>query len=211
MGMELVRNQTLERIKTLMQENGSSDFRLPSERDLAVRLGVSRTSVREALRTLTNQGLLETRRGAGTRVARTTRPVLENAFEFLLMRTEPSLLDLYETRELIEVYLAGRAAERRTDSDLARIEEALRAMGDGRADPTDLGGPNLRFHMAIAAAAHNPILAEIIACLYAGIHARVATAKTASRRPGAAAPWRKTCSSTTPCWAMMSRGSSTAP
>jgi DNA-binding FadR family transcriptional regulator len=132
--------------------------------------------VREALRTLTHQGILETRHGAGTQVAQDPAPALETAFEFLLVRARPSLLDLYDTRELIEVYLAGRAAERRSEEELAAIEGALRAMGDGSADPTDLRGPNLRFHRAVAAAAHNTVLAEILACLYNGIRARIEAA-----------------------------------
>lgn len=172
---ELVRDKALRQIQALLRENPGPAYRLPGERELAERLGVSRPSVREALRTLAQQGMLRTRHGAGTQAAG-GGAALEAAFGALLAQVEPPLLDLYETRELLEVYLAGRAAERRTEAELAQIEVALRALGDGLADPIERHGPNLRFHLAIAAAAHNPVLSEILSCLYAGIHARVEAA-----------------------------------
>jgi len=102
--------------------------RLPSERELSRKLRVSRPSLREALRTLELMGVVDTRHGSGTHVAESGTDVLKAPLEFLFMLDRPSIEDLVETRSLLEVYLAGRAAERRTEKDLAALESALKDM-----------------------------------------------------------------------------------
>src|SRR3712207_1208577 len=99
--------------------------RLPSERELAERLGVSRASVRQAIVALEVQGILEVKHGEGTflRSARVdTLPIAELAD---LKRRLPDILD---AREAIEVKLAELAAERRTKSDLKAIHAAISKM-----------------------------------------------------------------------------------
>lgn len=162
----------IEQIKALVRSNQyRPSSRLPSERDLAEQLGVSRPSVREALRTLAIMGVLETQHGSGTRVSDSSANVLKAPFEFLMLLEQPTIFELYETRELIEVYLAGRAAERRTPDDLAAIECALADMRQGISDPASMTDPNVRFHQAVAAAAHNPVLERIMSCIHDGIRA----------------------------------------
>ena len=157
----------LGQLKGLIRQNRFGDGRrLPSERDLATQLGVSRPSVREALRTLELMGVVDTRHGSGTQVADSGLNVLQAPFEFLLALDRPTIAHLHETRTLLEIHLAGRAAERRSDSDLAAMEAALRDM---RAKP-GVTEPDHRFHQAVAVAAHNSILLRIMTSLSRSIY-----------------------------------------
>jgi len=151
-------------IKGLIREGGGR--RLPSERALAVQLGVSRPSVREALRTLELMGVVDTRHGSGSQVAASGLNVLRAPFEFLLALDQPTIAHLHETRTLLEIHLAGRAAEMRTDADLAAMEAAVRDM---REKP-GVTEPDHRFHQAVAVAAHNPILLRIMTSLSRSIY-----------------------------------------
>ena len=148
--------------------------RLLSERDLAIRLEVSRASVRQAIATLTERGALETRQGAGTTVASGGNNVFRAPFETLLLLDAPSLAELYEVRELVEVHLAGRAAEHRTDADLATILAALDAMHDTVDTPASQIDPNVAFHEAVAHAAHLPLLTHFVVSLHDSLRAAVA-------------------------------------
>lgn len=151
---------------------------LPPERDLARELQVSRASVREALRTLSIMGVLETRHGSGSHVADSSVNVLRTSFQCMLILDRPTMEDLYETRELLEVHLAGRAAERRTEADLVAIEAAYRdllaARGSGGAPDSVLWvEANARFHEAIARAGHCPVLERFMSCIHDGIRATI--------------------------------------
>ena len=150
----------LERIQALLRESPGAV--LPGERDLARRLGVSRPSVREALRTLERLGVLDVRHGSGTRAASSGADVLRTPLAFLLALDRPSIEELHETRTLLEVHLAGRAAERRTDDDLRAIAAALEAMRTRLRDPKAVTDPDVRFHCAIATASHNRLLERIM-------------------------------------------------
>src|ERR1043166_7256251 len=167
-----VRKQTvvddiIGQIKGLIRKNHlGSERRLPSERAGGVQVGGSRPSVREALRTLERMGVLDTRHGSGTQIAPSGSKVLEAPFEFMLALDQPSVAHLHETRTLIEIHLAGRAARHRTDADLAAMEAALRDMRE-RPGVTE---PDHRFHHTIAQAAHNPVLLRIMTSLSRGIY-----------------------------------------
>lgn len=165
-----VGQDVIEQIKMLVRNN---DFppgsRLPAERDLAQMLGVSRPSVREAVGTLALMGILDTRHGSGTTVADTGANLLRAPFEFLMMLDRPTVYELYEVRELVEVHLAGRAAERRTVGDLEAIRIPLEAMRKGFPDPSEMQDPNVEFHLAVAQAAQMPVLAKFMVCLHDGI------------------------------------------
>jgi len=169
--------ELVERIKGMIRDGRfGPGAALPSERDLARELLVSRASVREALRTLSIMGMLETRHGSGTHVSMTSVNVLRTSFQFMLILDRPSITDLYETRELLEVHLAGRAAERRSDEDLQRIESALAGMTAANDDLVAWTEANVRFHEAVAAAAHSPVLDRFISCIHDGIRACIEVA-----------------------------------
>jgi GntR family transcriptional repressor for pyruvate dehydrogenase complex len=141
--------------------------KLPSERELCELLGVSRTVVREAVRSLVVKGLLEVRRGGGT-VVRAPDPVLVSEMMTMMLRTgggDVSFTHVQEVRRLLEVEIAGLAAERRTDSDLAQMDSQLRLMVEHTADPERWAEADVAFHAAIADATHNPLYPVLLSSI----------------------------------------------
>lgn len=133
--------------------------KLPSERDLCDLLGVSRTVVREAVRSLVVKGLLEVRRGGGT-IVRSPDPALVSEMMTMMLRSgsgEVAFTHVQEVRRLLEVEIAGLAAERRDVDDLTRIEAQLREMQAHQHDPEQWAEVDVAFHAAIATATHNPL------------------------------------------------------
>jgi GntR family transcriptional regulator, transcriptional repressor for pyruvate dehydrogenase complex len=132
--------------------------RLPAETELAQRLEVGRSTVREAVRALVHAGLLETRQGSGTYVRSVTPG---GDWEPRLRRA--AVLEVYEVRQALEVQAARLAAERRTDADIASIRECLAGRERARAQAKDSAfvEADLAFHRCVVAAAHNALLAEM--------------------------------------------------
>ena len=126
--------------------------RLPAERTLAQDLGVSRLTIRGALRVLQQEGSVVTRRGATGGAFVTERP-----------RTiEPArIVEVFEYRLAVESAAAGLAAERRTDADLKRLAEHGRAL-EGSADAGAFRRADSGFHLAIADASGNGMLRDSI-------------------------------------------------
>lgn len=136
--------------------------RLPGEPLLARELGISRTTLREAIRILSTRGLLEVRRGAGTFVTRSER--IHEDFELLKIRdTHVSLKDLYEMRLMFEPQAAYYAALRASDQEIAAILDYGEALGDiiRRRDPR-WDELEQKFHNAIASAAHNQFITVLL-------------------------------------------------
>lgn len=152
--------QLVERLLALISELdlGVGD-RLPPERELAAGLGVSRASVRQALVVLEVQGLVEVRHGEGA-ILLDAAPA--DAVLSAVEAHTRQLPEVIEAREALEVKLASLAAERRTDEDLRRIDEALDAM----AESVDRGERGLEgdelFHGAVTAAARSNLLADLM-------------------------------------------------
>jgi GntR family transcriptional repressor for pyruvate dehydrogenase complex len=133
--------------------------KLPSERELCELLGVSRTVVREAVRSLVVKGLLQVRPGGGMEV-RAPDTALVSELMSVMLRTgegEIAFAHVQEVRRLLEVENAGLAAERRNETDLAQMEEQLRAMIEHENEPHLWAEADVAFHAAIAAATHNPL------------------------------------------------------
>jgi GntR family transcriptional regulator, transcriptional repressor for pyruvate dehydrogenase complex len=130
--------------------------RLPAETELAQRLEVGRSTVREAVRALVHAGLLETRQGSGTYV-RSLSPGAD--WEPRLRRA--AVLEAYEVREALEVQAARLAATRRTDADIAALHACLAERDRARGSDAAFVEADLAFHRAVVAAAHNPLLAEM--------------------------------------------------
>lgn len=137
--------------------------RLPSERELASELRVSRASLRQATVALEVQGVLEIRHGGGIYV-RSLDPEPEHLANLLTRRRV--LSEVLEAREALEVMLAGLAADRRTAADVTAMEEALVQM----ASDIKAGGLGARedeaFHSAITTAAGNRLLADLMTALH---------------------------------------------
>lgn len=135
---------------------------LPPERELCEMLGVSRTVVREAIKFLESRGLVRIERGRGTVVQEAHAGPLAETFKLLLRRRENVLEDLLEIRKILEVAIAGIAAERRSEVHIKDMEQALKTMRD---KPSELAGyvdADVAFHAAIARAAENPIVLVLL-------------------------------------------------
>jgi GntR family transcriptional regulator, transcriptional repressor for pyruvate dehydrogenase complex len=151
---ETVAQQILEAVRDL-----APGTRLPPERELTTQLGVGRSTVREALNGLAMMGVVEIRHGQGVFVA--DRPAIAGDAERSLPPKEVTD-ELLEARRIIEVELARLAAERRTESDLATMQSLLDAH---RADLAGGRGPIMQasqFHLLVADAAKNQILADVV-------------------------------------------------
>ena len=133
--------------------------RLPPERELAAKLGVSRASLSQALVALEVQGVLSVRHGDGAVLIR--RPVEEGAVKALQEHAD-RLPDIIEAREALEVKIAGLAAERRTDAEMAAIDAAISAM-EAEIDSGERGVlGDEQFHEALTTAAHSALLAKLM-------------------------------------------------
>jgi len=154
--------------------------RLPSERELARRLGVSRSSVRQAITVLVSQGVLEVRHGGGTFLVEldATREPLAS-----IVRRRGRLPEVHETREVLEVPIAALAARRRTDADIEAIDRALALMSAEIAAGEVGNRGDGAFHAAVTAAAHNPVLAGLMSDLAASIAETRSESLAQSGRP----------------------------
>ena len=133
---------------------------LPTERELVAQSGLSRTSVREALRVLETEGLVQTKAGrnGGSQVRRPGRESISRSFELFVRSHGVRFEALLEAREAIEPAAAGLAAVHRADGDLAemaRLHEALERVGDDISEHVRL---NLAWHRAVMRASRNELL-----------------------------------------------------
>ncbi|MCW2756054.1 MAG: lutR 1 [Marmoricola sp.] len=131
--------------------------RLPTERALAERLEVSRTTVREALRELEQRRLIARSPGRGTTVLASSAAA--RALRALTVEGAERA-DVAELRLLVEPQIAGLAAARATDSDLVLLEQTLAASHAGLT-PAESLRLDVRFHLELAAAAGNPLLVSL--------------------------------------------------
>lgn len=136
--------------------------RLPSERELMASLSVGRSSLREAIKSLAAFGVVQVAVGSGTYVADGDTSLLTRPLSWSLLIGERSTDDLIEARRILEVELVGLAAERATEAELAVIAEKLALMGLNLEDAECFARYDLEFHLAIAAAAHNQVLYQVM-------------------------------------------------
>lgn len=149
--------------------------RLPAERDLAVELGVSRPSLREAIQKLVSKGLLTTRHGGGNYVTDRLEAPFVDPWQEMLSGHPMLQSDLLEFRHMLEGQAAYLAAERATDADIERLDSAYMALDAVRAS-NDLGAcidTDVAFHQAIAEAAHNVLIGHLTASLLRVIHGHI--------------------------------------
>ena len=131
---------------------------IPAERDLAERFGVSRTAVREAIKSLTEKGLIEVFVGRGTFVTNLSPDRVVESMT-LLLRNEPhGVASLQEARELLEAPTARRAALRRSEAHVARLRAIEAEMEEERSVSPRLIDGDTEFHVELARATGNPVL-----------------------------------------------------
>lgn len=139
--------------------------RLPKEADLAERLGLSRNSLREAVRALALINVLDVRQGDGTYVTSLEPRLLLETMSFVLdLHRDDTVLQFFEVRRILEPAATALAAERMSDEDVQELRVILESLP---AEPTveELVANDLRFHQRIAAGAGNSVLCSFIESL----------------------------------------------
>jgi DNA-binding FadR family transcriptional regulator len=133
---------------------------LPPERDLCAQFGVSRTVIREAVRTLEAKGLLVSQSGSGTYVRGIqSEDVVDSIGMYIITQDKPiSHAKLMEVRRVLEVQIAGLAAERATPESLEELDRLITKMDGARDDARAFAQFDLEFHVALARATGNELL-----------------------------------------------------
>lgn len=134
--------------------------RLPTERALADRFGVSRACVREALSALKLAGVVRGKPGAGTYLVKATAKGIDRSG--LLLMEEGSPFEILESRKIIEPAIASLAARKATGADVKRLGVALEYLEDAAGDEKSLVFADKQFHMELAEATHNRILVRTL-------------------------------------------------
>jgi GntR family transcriptional repressor for pyruvate dehydrogenase complex len=150
-------------IKSLINlKNLEPGEKLPSERLLAERLGVTRGSIRNAIQKLEFYGLLKSMPQSGTFIADLGLTAMNGMIDQILNLPKPDFKSLVETRIFLELKLVKFAAARHTEKDLIEIEEAMENYRNKTLAGEDAVAEDLLFHLAIAKASHNPSLSRLM-------------------------------------------------
>ncbi|WP_339530991.1 FCD domain-containing protein [Pseudomonas mucidolens] len=186
MGFDQVRQRRLsddivEQLEGMILEGTlKSGERLPAERALAERFGVSRPSLREAIQKLAAKGLLVSRQGGGNYVVESLGSTFSDPLLHLLESNPEAQRDLLEFRQTLEASCAYYAALRATEVDRERLTAAFDALQDCYARDDEVsraeeGAADARFHLAIAEASHNAVLLHTIRGLFDLLRRNVVT------------------------------------
>jgi len=156
--------------------------RLPSEVELGEQFGVGRGTLREAMKKLEAMGVVNIQRGDGTYIVDQPSPTLLNPLVFAIMLEAGKGIELLELRSLIEVGYCHLAAQKATDEDWKRIEEAQKAfesyIRSRQRNVDQLTKLDLGFHFAIIEATHNPLVIKIAYTVEELFFASIRTALT---------------------------------
>jgi GntR family transcriptional regulator, transcriptional repressor for pyruvate dehydrogenase complex len=188
-----VTDAAIEKIKSrIVSGDLKPGSRLPREADLAADLGVSRSSLREAVRALSLVRILDVRHGDGTYVASLSVESLLDAVSFLLeLHEDDSVLGVFQVRRILEPAATALAAETMSEDAVAELHKLADGADDG--DPAELVEQDLRFHAAIAAGSGNRLLASLLdslsqptvrARIWRGLTDRDAIARTVAEHQG---------------------------
>ena len=155
---ELVATRIIDLVRSGELKPGDQ---LPAERELAQSLGVSRPSVREAIRGLAILGVVQTRQGGGAHISPLDAQALLGPIQFFLSLEDTNIRELYEARMLIESDVARRAADQMTAMELDDLARILEAQKDTLGDPNAFRASDFAFHMSIWKGARNAYLTRI--------------------------------------------------
>jgi GntR family transcriptional repressor for pyruvate dehydrogenase complex len=156
-------NRILDLVRTGMLRAGD---RLPSERELIDILDISRPSLREALRALSMLGVIDSRHGGGAFVTDLEARTLLAPLDFFLSLSQTNLADAFESRRIVEIEIARKAALKAASEDLDDLNGMIAAHEKIQSDPVGFRILDSRFHARISAAAGNVVLERIAYGLY---------------------------------------------
>lgn len=135
---------------------------LPPERVMAEQFGVSRTVIREAMKALELQGLVEVLHGRGIKLASPSmESVIETMVSFVKIDNSP-IWALHEMRSIIETEIAGLAALRRTEEEIQGLKEILGQMSEKTDSPNEYSALDIKFHRALMTMTHNPLFPMVL-------------------------------------------------
>jgi GntR family transcriptional repressor for pyruvate dehydrogenase complex len=165
-GAVAVTDEAISKIKDMIVSGElTPGSRLPPEKELAERLGLSRSSMREAVKALEVIRVLDVRRGDGTYVTSLEPKLLLEAISFVVdLHDDDSLLEIFAVRRVLESHATGLAAQRADDDGIAGLEAEL-AAASRETDIDALVGHDVRFHAGIARLAGNDYLASLLESL----------------------------------------------
>lgn len=161
-----VTDEAIEKIKAMITSGAlRAGDRLPREADLAAQLGLSRSSLREAVRALSLVNILDVRRGDGTYVTSLDPPLLLEALSFIVdFHRDDTVLEFLRVRRILEPAATAMAAERITKTDSDGLRELLDSLGPDP-DVDDLVTNDLEFHRRISACSGNTVLCSLLETL----------------------------------------------
>lgn len=155
--------QTADRLYGMIAEEGlyPAGSKLPNENDLSRDMNVSRTTLREAISFLVNQGVLEIRRGKGTFVAKELPNKGLDLSRLADMRSRVRATDLFEMRLIFEPATVALACQRASDEELENIRKKAEKMERLSREGGDWPGADQEFHFAIIQASHNEYMRRL--------------------------------------------------
>ncbi|NWF53507.1 MAG: FadR family transcriptional regulator [Syntrophaceae bacterium] len=164
LGLKILKSQSLiektcESLTDLVLAGklGTGDY-LPPESEIAERLGVGRSTVREAVKVLESKGLVRRLHGKGIQIVDESRKAASEMLQLMLRREKSSVGELLEVRRLIEMKMASLAAGRATAKDLSDLRKILKKMQSTGTTTAEDVETDLTFHEAVAKATQNNIL-----------------------------------------------------
>ena len=158
-----VTDEAIEKIKAMITSGAlHAGDRLPKEADLAAALGLSRNSLREAVRALALVNILDVRRGDGTYVTSLEPHILLEALNFIVdFHRDDTVLEFLQVRRILEPAATAMAAERISPEEVKGLQALLDSLGSNP-DPEELVEKDMEFHRRIVVSAGNSVLASLL-------------------------------------------------
>jgi GntR family transcriptional repressor for pyruvate dehydrogenase complex len=157
-----VYEEVARQIERLILKKLKPGDKLPSERELAEMLRVSRSSIRDAIRGLELAGLVEPRQGTGTIVREVTASSPANPFANALNRRKEMVAELLDFRKMLEPPLAARAASHASAEEIAEMEDILRRQEETQRQGEAAVAEDAEFHYSVALASNNSVVMKVL-------------------------------------------------
>lgn len=161
-GTQALPAATAQKIKMMIiQREMKPGDRLPTENELAQLFGVSRSTLREAMKFLRAENVVAIRQGSGTFVSAGTG-IGEDPLGLHFTDQKNLLQNLFETRMLIEPQIAALAVQKATTQDIHNLERLIRQMDDIKVNSKETAEMDVQFHTAVAECTHNDVLIRVV-------------------------------------------------